>query len=169
MRERGFTLAELLVAIALGALLLALAAPAMSRQRGEAALRSASTRVLAALQLARREALARGHSVTACPTVDGVQCSLEGSDWLLFANLPGGTDGRRDPDDEILQRWSLPQGVLLGGTRGYAAFQPRAGAATTVTFNLCHASSASGIAIIVSQSGRPRVSRGALATPCGGR
>ncbi len=42
MRNRGFMLAELLVAMAIGALLLALAAPGFARQRGEAALRSAS-------------------------------------------------------------------------------------------------------------------------------
>lgn len=162
MREHGFTLVELLLATVLGALLLALATPGLSRQRGEAALRSGSTRVLAALQLARRAALARGQSVTVCPTVDGTNCSLQGGSWMLFVNVPGGTDGRRDPDDEIVQRWSLPAGVVIGGTRGHAAFQPRPGAATTVTFTLCHPAVEAGLAIVVSQTGRPRVQRGAV-------
>ena len=160
MRHRGFTLAELLVALAIGALLLALAAPGFTRQRGTTALRAASNETLAALQLARRLALARGQSVTVCPSADGVVCSLAGTEWLLFANAPGGSDSRREPADELLRRWTLPGGVRVSGTRGYAAFQPRAGSAVTVTFEFCHhAAPAAALAIVVSQSGRPRVSR----------
>ena len=76
MRNRGFTLAELLVAMAISAMLLTLAAPGFTRQRGAAAVRAASNEILAALQLARRIALARGQSVTVCPSADGIACSL---------------------------------------------------------------------------------------------
>ena len=160
MRDRGFTLPELLAALAISAVLLALAAPGLGSQRGTAALRSASTRTLAALQLARRTALARGQSVTACPSIDGTACGFGGRDWILFANAPGGTDGRRDAADEVLQRWTLPEGVTVSGTRGYAAFQPRPGAATTLTFDLCHRAATQGLSIVVSQTGRPRLVRG---------
>jgi type IV fimbrial biogenesis protein FimT len=159
MRDRGFTLSELLVAVAITALLLALAAPGFARQRGAAALRGASNQTLAALQLARRIALARGQSVTVCPSADGVACGFAGDEWLLFVNAPGGTDARREGADELLQRWSLPAGVVVSGTRGYAAFQPRPGAAVTVTFEFCHRAVRSTTAIVVSQSGRPRIHR----------
>jgi type IV fimbrial biogenesis protein FimT len=159
MRNRGFTLSELLVAVAITALLLALAAPGFARQRGTAALRGASNQTLAALQLARRLALARGQSVTVCPSADGVVCGIDGNEWLLFVNAAGGTDARRDGADELLQRWTLPAGVVVSGTRGYAAFQPRPGAAMTVTFEFCHHAAPATLAIVVSQSGRPRVSR----------
>ena len=159
MRNRGFTLSELLVAVAITALLLALAAPGFARQRGTAALRGASNQTLAALQLARRLALARGQSVTVCPSADGVDCGFDGNQWLLFVNAAGGTDARRDAADELLQRWTVPAGVVVSGTRGYAAFQPRPGAAMTVTFEFCHRAAPAMLAIVVSQSGRPRVSR----------
>ncbi len=159
MRDRGFTLAELLVAMTISAMLLALAAPGFARQRGEAALRAASNQTLAALQLARRIALARGQSVTVCPSTDGVVCGFAGQEWLLFANAPGGADSRREAADELLQRWTLPRGVVVTGTRGYAAFQPRPGAAATVTFEFCHRATPTALAIVVSQTGRPRVSR----------
>lgn len=159
MRKRGFTLPELLVAMAIGALLLALAAPGLARQRSAAALRSASNETLAALQLARRLALARGQSITVCPSADGVACGFAGTEWLLFVNAAGGVDSRREAGDELLQRWQLPHGVVVGGTRGYAAFQPRPGAAITVTFQFCHRAAAAGLAIVVSQTGRPRVER----------
>jgi type IV fimbrial biogenesis protein FimT len=164
MRCRGFTLVELLVALGLSAMLLALAAPGLARHRGSAALATAANQTLAALQLARRAALARGHSVTACPSVDGSTCGFGGAEWLLFANVAAGTDAQRDVGDELLQRWTLPNGVRVTGTRGYAAFQPRPGAAMTVTFQLCHrAVPDAGIAIVVSQSGRPRMDRSSAA------
>jgi type IV fimbrial biogenesis protein FimT len=168
MKTRGFTLPELLVAMAISAMLLALAAPGFSRQRGEAALRSASSQTLVILQLARREALARGQSVTACPTSDGILCSFGARQWMLFANGPSGSNARRDPADEVLQTWTLPHGVSVSGTRGYAAFQPRAGAATTVTFDFCHRAAPRSVAIVVSQTGRPRIERGTAAGSCAG-
>ena len=169
MRTRGFTLAELLVVLAISAMLLAMAAPGLSRQRGAAALRTASSQTLAALQLARRLALARGQDVTACPSADGITCGLGATQWLLFANAPGGTDRRRDADDELLRQWRLPAGVSVSGTRGYAVFQPRPGAATTVTFRFCDAAAPdAGVAIVISQTGRPRVERAVSAATCTG-
>jgi type IV fimbrial biogenesis protein FimT len=166
MRMRGFTLAELLVALGIGAMLLALVAPGLTRQRGAAALRAASSQTLAALQLARRVALARGQSVTVCPSADGVACGFDGTEWLLFSNAPGGVDSRREASDVLLQRWSLPRGVVVTGSRGFAAFQPRPGAATTVTFQFCHRAVPAGLAIVVSQTGRPRIDRQASSASC---
>jgi type IV fimbrial biogenesis protein FimT len=123
---------------------------------------------MAALQLARRMALARGQSVTACPSADGVACGFGARQWVLFANASSGTDSRREAADELLHSWALPGGVTVSGTRGYAAFQPRPGAALTVTFRFCHpAAPASSFAIVVSQTGRPRVERpGAASGDC---
>ncbi|HTQ36144.1 MAG TPA: GspH/FimT family pseudopilin [Steroidobacteraceae bacterium] len=167
MRNRGFTLAELLVAMTIGAILLAQAAPGLVRHRGEAALRTAASQTLAALQLARRLALARGQSVTVCPSADGAACGFGGSTWLLFANAPGGTDGHREAADELLQSWEVPAGILVTGTRGYAAFQPQAGTATTVTFQFCHrAVPGEAVSIVISQTGRPRVTRSTSGATC---
>jgi type IV fimbrial biogenesis protein FimT len=158
MEIRGFSLTEMLVAIAIAALLLASAAPAFSRQRAEAALRSASGQTMAALHLARRMALARGQSITVCPSSDGRTCGFGGTEWLLFANGPSGTDARREGDEELLRRWTLPPGVIASGSRGYAAFQPRPGAAVTVTFRFTHrAAPGQARNVVVSQTGRPRI------------
>jgi type IV fimbrial biogenesis protein FimT len=167
MRTRGFTLPELLVAMAISALLLGLAAPLLARQRAAAALRTASSQTMAALQLARRVALARGQDVTVCPSTDGIACGFGGRRWLLFANAAGGTDQQLEAADELLHRWELPAGVVVSGTRGYAVFLPRPGAAATVTFRFCHdAAPAAGIAIMVSRTGRPRVDRTRSVATC---
>lgn len=157
MKPRGFTLVELLVALAIATLLLALAVPGFSRQRAAAALRSASGQTMSALHLARRLALARGQSVTVCPSADGMRCGFGGGEWLLFANEPGGLESRRDPGEQVLRRWTLPAGTAASGTRGYASFQPRPGAAATVTFRFCHAGWPGQLrSVVISQTGRPR-------------
>lgn len=156
----GFTLTELLVTLAVGAMLLALAAPSFSRQRGEAALRSATSQTVAALHLARRMALARGQSITVCPSADGRRCGFDGAEWLLFANDAAGSQARLDDGEELIRRWRLPTGVRVSGTRGHAAFHPRPGAAATVTFEFRHVGvPGAALSVVVSQTGRPRVSR----------
>lgn len=161
MRNRGFSLTELLVVMALAAVLLALAAPGFGTQRAAAAVRSAGSQTLAALHLARRLALARGQSVTVCPSADGTRCNFAGDEWLLFANLPGGSESRREDDEPLLRSWRLPAGVMVSGSRGYASFQPRPGAAATVTFEFRHRGApALARSVIVSQTGRPRTGGG---------
>lgn len=172
-RTAGFTLPELLTALAIAAILVALAAPALSRQRASSAVQAAASQTLSALHLARRLALAQGQSVTACPSGDGAACGFGAREWLLFANVPPGSDARREPGEQVLRRWVLPQHVVTGGTRGYAAFQARPGAAATVTFEFCHEAWPDfRRRIVVSQTGRPRLERPApavhaTATSCG--
>lgn len=156
----GFTLLELLVALAVAAVLAALGWPLLGRQQAVAALTAATQHTLAALQLARRQALVTGHVVTVCPTPDGLRCGFGASQWMLFENLPGGSESRREAGEPLLQRWPMPGGIAVGGTRGYAAYQPTARVASTVTFRFCH-SVRPGYerSVIVSQTGRARVSR----------
>jgi type IV fimbrial biogenesis protein FimT len=158
MRVRGFTLIELLATLAILALLLALAAPGFAHQRAQAALRSATGQTMAALHLARRLALARGQIVTVCPSIDGRRCGFGGTEWLLFANDRGGSEARREEEEELLRRWQLPAGIVVSGSRGYAAFQSRPGAAATVTFEFRHAGAPTASrSVVVSQTGRPRL------------
>jgi type IV fimbrial biogenesis protein FimT len=158
-RRHGFTLPEMLAALAVTAILLAMAAPALSHQRAASAVRAATTQTLSVLHLARRLALTRGQVITVCPSADDTECSFGGSQWMLFANLAGGSEARREAGEEILRRWNLPPNLRVSGTRGYAAFQPRPGAAATVTLEFCHDGWPDyRRSIVVSQTGRARLS-----------
>lgn len=166
----GFSLVELLAAMAISALLAFLGWPLLDRQRAAAAISVATHRTLAALQLARQQALSSGNPVTVCPSPDGRRCGFGGPQWIVFENRPGGLDATRDAGDRLLQRWELPAGVAVGGTRGYAVYQPGARSATTLTFGFCHrAHPETQRSIIVSQTGRARVSRPPPASSPGDR
>ena len=59
MRQRGFTLLEILVALVIGVLLVALVPPLLSGMSGATELRSAARQLAAGLRSARNEAITR--------------------------------------------------------------------------------------------------------------
>jgi type IV fimbrial biogenesis protein FimT len=160
MNQPGFTLLELLVVLAIGAVLTALAVPGMQHLRASVATAAAAEHALSAAQLARRTALSTGRSTTLCPTADDRECSFGGARWMLFLNNEGGTDLRREGDEPLVKTWPAAGGVTVSGTRGYFSFQPQPRAASTVTFTFCYPGFANlARSVIVSQTGRPRISR----------
>jgi type IV fimbrial biogenesis protein FimT len=163
MRIRGFTLLELLCVLSIAAVLAALAAPSWRRPLANASVRTAASQALSGLALARRTALATGHTVTLCLTADLARCDLSGREWMLFSNEDGGSLGRREPGEALLRRWPLPREVRVSGSRAYAWYLPQPRAAATLTLNFCHPGlPAARRSVIVSQTGRPRVSFPAL-------
>lgn len=158
MPRNGFTLVELLAALAVAAILAALATPGLQRMRASAAIKAAANQAVSGLHLARRTALATGRTTTLCATSDGVRCGFGGNHWMVFLNSPGGSDSRREPDEVLIREWPLPKDVVLGGTRGYAAYlpQPRAAATLTFTFSIPRIPDLMR-QVVVSQTGRPRI------------
>ncbi len=113
--------------------------------------------------------LASGEAVTLCLTADMTHCDLAGREWMLFRNQEGGSLAQREAGETVLRRWPLPRGVQVGGTRGYAWYLPQPRAAATLTLDFCHpAAPAARRSVIVSQTGRPRVtSPGLPSSPAG--
>lgn len=158
-RQYGLTLFELALTLALVAVMAGIATPSLGRWRAEAALQREAYALLGALHAARSAAITRGEPVVLCQTTAAAAClaaSAPAHGWAVFIDGPGGTAGRLDPGDELLQRVELPAELRLQGSRRVLTYWPTARAGTTATLVLCHARGGA-LAVIVSQTGRPRL------------
>lgn len=88
-RPYGFSLIELMVTIAIVAILIALAAPSFTALINRNRLSGQANELVASLQLARMEAVRRNARVSMCKTTDGATCSgVAGpwGGWLVVSN-----------------------------------------------------------------------------------
>lgn len=165
--ENGFTLTELLTAVAVAGLSLSLAVPGfgtMARNNQRAA---AVNQLVAGLQGARAEAIRRNASVVVCPSRDGRSC--DGSQWqdgwIWFAD-----DGDRQPaaDDALLgtadavahfaiTSVEFPRSVVFG-PGGRVLMGPSG--ATSGSFTFCDDRDPDGIRLlIIRPTGEPWLAR----------
>lgn len=89
MQDKGLTLIELLIALAVAGLLLGLAAPAFQTMIQNNRASSLSNTWVSALKYTRQEAIHRGESVSVCPA-GNTAFSFCGADWeqgwMIFVN-----------------------------------------------------------------------------------
>lgn len=166
---RGFTLLEMLVAIAVAAILLAIAVPAWSAARAKVHSTKVRAAITVTLNDSMRHATVTGAEVVVCPTAGTASC-VKGTDWsrgwIAFADLDGDR-GRSDRETLLHRESKLKGGVKLRSTPGRTrlVFQPGgSNAGSNVTFTLCdergpdHA-----ITLILANSGRLRTGKPSLA------
>ncbi len=151
---RGHTLIETLVVLGAIAIVAGAAAPAFRQLLLDSRRNSTVTTTMHAVHLARQLAAVRGEAIRLCGTEDMRQCS-GGMDWsagLLLAN----------DDGDLQRRLPLQQerrGSRLRSNRATLSFEAGTGFASPATLTVCdRRGAASARAVIVSRSGRPRVS-----------
>jgi len=104
---RGFTLVELVTALAIAAILIGIAAPNFDTLFKNTQSQKVAEQFRFALVSARSEAVKTASNVTVCPRVGDSQC---GTDWtkglLVFVDgsvIAGETKAQRDSDDPIIR------------------------------------------------------------------
>jgi type IV fimbrial biogenesis protein FimT len=117
-RARGFTLIELMVTIAVIALLAAVAAPAMVTLMNSNRLSSSAGELAAALQLARAEAIRRSATVTVCGSADGATCT-NGASWDNWLVL--GTNNM-DDTTEVIRSGNMSRTLQISGPAAGVSF-----------------------------------------------
>ena len=139
MNSRGFTLVELLITIAIAAILLSAGVPALSDFIRNNRLQSAAAGIAADLTAARTEAARTYLNVVVCASTAGTAC--DGTDWntgrIVYADANG--NGTVEPSEII--RWSAPFDAGLAATAvgftALVAFRPTGAASASGSIDVC--------------------------------
>ena len=119
VKAKGFTLIELMVTVALVAILMAVAVPSMTTFQRNAQLTSFSNTLLSAINAARGEAMKRGRYAMVVP-FDGSNWS---SGWIVFVDINRSQIYEAATDVTLMTREATPS-YLVVGVNGTAAESP---------------------------------------------
>lgn len=101
-RSDGFTLMELMIAIAILGILLALAWPSFSAALASNRLAAASNSMIAGVNLARSEGVRSKRAGGMCPSADGTACGGDWSaGWLVWNDA--NQDGAKGDDEPAIR------------------------------------------------------------------
>jgi len=173
--QRGFTLVELLVTLAVMAILLPIGLSGLGEAVTSMRLTSASNLLLSQIHHARSEAIKRNSRVVLCKSSDGATCAAAGGweqGWIIFHD-PNNNGAREGAETLIQREASLTGNLKFTGNlnvASYLSFAP-SGATRLVgggfqagTLTLCRQSDEAGEGrqIILNAVGRPRIQRVAM-------
>lgn len=165
------TLIELMVTIAIAAILAGLAAPSFKEMMANNQLKSHASSLLSSLLQARSEAIKRNGQIVLCKSANGKECTTAGGwqqGWVMFADANGNGVLDEDPPETVIQRTEPLTGnfsltasddEVVVHRLTYAGSGSANGGEVEVTFLLCKVGSFSGKAreIFLSPTGRPKI------------
>ncbi len=166
-RTLGFTIIEMMITIAILAVLVAAVAPSFIETIRMSRLQTQSNALFTSLMLARSEAVKRNYPVVVCKSADGAACTAAGNweqGWLVFPDKD--RDSTLDADEPVIRAvGALGGGNTLRSGANYAnrvTYRPDATASQADAFRLCGSNAVDEEArqISVSLTGRPRTQKG---------
>ncbi|MDK2797846.1 MAG: type fimbrial biosis protein FimT [Tepidiphilus sp.] len=122
---RGFSLVELMVTIAVLAILLAIGIPSFASLIASNRLTSATNELVAALQTARTEAIRRNARITVCPAAPtATACSGNWRDgWMVFVDqTPGNAPAPESAADILFRGGPSPQNITIVGNANVSSY-----------------------------------------------
>jgi type IV fimbrial biogenesis protein FimT len=174
MASKGFTLIEMMITLAIAAILITAAVPSFQEFIKNNRLATQSNAFVTALQVARAEAIKRNLAVTVCKSRNGSDCNDDGTDpagfeqgWIIFPDQQN--RGVRDNNETIL---NINQGMPLGmsfkcinaGTNAVCVngekkvtYGADGTSANNMTLRLCQQGNNKGRLIVINTTGRARV------------
>jgi type IV fimbrial biogenesis protein FimT len=130
--QQGFSLLELMVALAVAAILVAIAVPSFRDLIHRSQVSSASNALLASVSYARTEAITRGQLVSMCPSADNGGSCTGGtafeSGWMVYTYPAGAASANTAYD--------ATKATLLRATTARTGVSIRSKGAAVITFGL---------------------------------
>jgi prepilin-type N-terminal cleavage/methylation domain-containing protein len=160
-RDSGYSLLELMMTLAVAAMILTLGLPSFSALKARNAQRVEINALFHAVHLARKGSIMRKQVVSLCPTADGVTCN-PGRDWsggfLVFENSDRDEPPELDDGEILLYRHLASPTVKIAANRRGFTLRATFLRATNGTLVVCdRADRVSPRALVISYTGRPRV------------
>ena len=116
-RTDGFTLIELMVTIAIAAILLMVAAPSFVTMQRNSELTAAANALVAGINAARGEAMKRGLNAVVVPT----DAASWRNGWTVFVDTGTARNGTLDASDIVVQQQPALAGYFAVSASGTAA------------------------------------------------
>ena len=181
LRADGFTLIELMVTIAIAAILLMVAAPSFVMMQRNSELTAAANALVAGINAARGEAMKRGLNAVVVPTDE----ASWRNGWTVFVDTGTARNGTLDASDIVVQQQPALAGYFAVSASGTAAeavpymmfdasgySKTKAGGFGPLTLSIAR-SDLSGASVgeetrrvIVARTGRARVCKPSTDTTC---
>ena len=127
--QHGFTLLELMTALAVLAVLVAAATPSFKTFSANSRTAASANSLMSALAIARSEALHQGMPVAVCASKGSLTCDTTdwSNGWIVFTD-GSGFQGVLDSTDAVVQAWPAPGGgvtVNFNAAETYVRFDGR--------------------------------------------
>ena len=157
----GFTMIELMISIAVAAILFGIAVPQFSKITQTARMTSARNGIFTAFQLARTEAITRRAHVVVCASTEGERCSgAWESGALVFVDA--NRNRQRENSERLLTQFSPDtfKNLAVKGSRSLTSFGPdgRSGGSNQ-TLAFCAPGRLDGLSVVISNVGRIRMGK----------
>ena len=167
-RQLGFTLIELMIAVALAGILLGMGVPALNLFVSNARQTGAINDFVSSMHTARSTAITTNARVTICPSSNGNDCdAVDWEDgWIVFGDPD--SDQVVDPDERILATSEGGTGLTIESPEfaSFLTYRPNGRVmnasldGSSGEFTVCDKRGADHAKVlIVDLSGRPRLSR----------
>jgi type IV fimbrial biogenesis protein FimT len=160
-KMHGFTMIELMICLAIAAILCAVSAPALGSLIHVDTSRASRNALVTSLNLARNMAVTQQRHVVVCPSNDQRTCS-DGAwwqnGWIVFDDNNG--DGQRAADEHLIEAVQTQNGmaILTSEAREHVVYRgDGTSPGTNLTFTFCDRfGAAKASTVVVSNAGRPR-------------
>lgn len=152
-RQQGFTLAEMMVTVALIGILVSITLPSLESMLLAGRLRSYANELVASAYLARSEAIKTNSTVRLCASASGASCDGDWSQgWVVL----------RSNNSVIESHGALADGFEVNAGESTLSFRPTGISATQTTLTICKATPEAGDqerVVTISATGRPSVTK----------